>query len=241
MPRLDPRHIGKVRHVLGATVTVELDADLAGVAPVWEGQLQSVGQLGSIVLIPQGPVTLLATVTLVGIAELSKPIQPAWVPQVGDRWLQVQLLGEVTPPGTFRRGVSAYPGLDDAVLFATPAELRTIYPSPGHERIRLGHLAASAYIPVSLDAAKLVVRHGSVVGSTGSGKSSAVSRLLQTFSRDGWNAANIVVIDPHGEYAAALGDVAEVRSVLGDGESLLRECRSGHYQRWICCRFSLVQ
>ena len=222
MPPIDPRQIGRVRHVLGATVTVELDHDMAGVAPVWEGQLQAVGQLGSIVLIPQGPVTLLATVTLVGIAELSPPIQPASVPQVGDRWLQVQLLGEVTNPGDFRRGVSSYPGLDDPVLFATPTELRAIYPAPNENRIRIGHLAASRDIPVSLDAARLVVRHAAIVGSTGSGKSSAVTGIVQTFARDGWNAANIVVIDPHGEYEAALADHAEIRSVLGTGDGLLR-------------------
>jgi hypothetical protein len=75
---------------------------------------------------------------------------------------------------------------------------------------------------VSLEAARLVVRHAAIVGSTGSGKSSAVSGILQTFSRKGWGAANIVVIDPHGEYAAALSDVAEVRSVLGEADALLR-------------------
>jgi hypothetical protein len=45
---------------------------------------------------------------------------------------------------------------------------------------------------------------------------------LQSFVRGGWNAANIVVIDPHGEYARALGDNASVRSVLGEGDNRLR-------------------
>ena len=35
-------------------------------------------------------------------------------------------------------------------------------------------------------------------------------------------SANVVVIDPHGEYREALDGVAEVRSVLGEGQALLR-------------------
>ena len=41
-------------------------------------------------------------------------------------------------------------------------------------------------------------------------------------ARGGWGAANIVVIDPHGEYATALGDHASVRSVLGSGTHGIR-------------------
>jgi uncharacterized protein len=35
MAERDPTCIGKVRHVLGATVTVALDDDLAGIAPIY--------------------------------------------------------------------------------------------------------------------------------------------------------------------------------------------------------------
>jgi uncharacterized protein len=86
----EPTVIGRVRHVLGATVTIELDPQLAGVTPVWRGRLVPIGQIGSLVRIPQGPVSLVASVTLVGIAELSAPPAPSITPQQGDRWLQVQ-------------------------------------------------------------------------------------------------------------------------------------------------------
>ena len=69
----DPTHIGQVRHVLGSTVTVALDNDLAGTAPIYRGRLQSIGQIGSLVRIPQGVVDLIASVDLVGIAELAGP------------------------------------------------------------------------------------------------------------------------------------------------------------------------
>lgn len=218
----DPRIIGRVRHVRGATVTVELDESLAGVTPLWEGRLHPIGQVGSLVEIPQGPVKLLASVTLVGIAELSGALEPSAAVQVGDRWLQVQLLGEVDALGRFQRGISIYPGLDDPVHFTTPGGLRSIFPVPSVDHVLLGALSSAADVAVALAAQPLVMRHGAIVGSTGSGKTSAVASLLQSFVRDGWTSANVVVVDPHGEYAKALEVSATVRSVLGTGSSMLR-------------------
>ena len=218
-----PTHIGKVRHVLGSTVTVALDNDLAGTAPIYRGRLQSIGQIGSLVRIPQGIVDLIASVDLVGIAELAGPVRPSESVQRDERWLQVQLLGEIDlGTGRFQRGVGSYPGLDDPVHFATADQLRAVFPSPDTNNLRLGRLAAAEEIPICVDASRFVVRHTAVVGSTGSGKTSAVASLLQGFVTGGWNAANIVVIDPHGEYARALSDHASIRSVLATDETQLR-------------------
>jgi hypothetical protein len=212
-----------VRHVLGAQVTVALDSDLAGVAPIYRGRLQPIGQIGSIVRVPQGPVDLIGQVSLLGIAELSSPPKPTETIQVGERWLQIELLGEVDRgTGRFRRGVGTYPGLDDTVHFSTPDDLRLVFPPPGTERVRLGRLAAAEEVPVSLDATRFVTRHSAVVGSTGSGKTSCVAALLQGFATGGWEAANIIVIDPHGEYSTALEGHASIRSVLGSGVNGLR-------------------
>lgn len=219
MPERDPTCIGRVRHVLGATVTVALDCDLAGVAPIYRGRLVSVGQIGSLVRIPQGLVDVIATVSLVGIAELTGPLAPSEAVQRDERWLQIQLLGEIDRgSGKFKRGVGSYPGLDDPVHFATADHLKTVFPRPDSDHVRLGRLAASEDVPVALDACRFVVRHSAVVGSTGSGKTSAVASILQNLVKGGWKAANIVVIDPHGEYPRALGTSASVRSVLADDE-----------------------
>lgn len=219
----DPTCVGRVRHVLGATVTVALDWDLAGVAPIYRGRLQSIGQIGSLVRIPQGLVDLIATVNLVGIAELAGPLAPIEAVQHDDRWLQVQLLGEIDRgTGRFQRGVGSYPSLDDPVHFATADQLKSIFPGQDERHLRLGCLAAAEEVPVCLEAARLVVRHMAIVGSTGAGKTSAVATLIQNFVRGGWKAANIVVIDPHGEYARALAGCASVRSVLDTGENKVR-------------------
>lgn len=223
MIEIDPTRIGKVRHVLGSTVTVALDQELAGTAPIYRGRVQSVGQIGSLVRIPQGVVDLIATVDLVGIAELSGPIEPAKLVQYDERWLQVQLLGEIDRgTGYFQRGVGSYPGLDDPVHFATAEQLASIFPGPSSDFLRLGCLSAAEEVPVCVEASRFVVRHAAIVGSTGSGKTSAVASILQRFVRGGWKSANIIVVDPHGEYAQALAGCASIKSVLAVGDDQLR-------------------
>src|SRR5207245_3184924 len=128
VPDQDPTQIGRVRHVLGATVTVALDPDLAGVAPIYRGRLQPVGQIGSLVRIPQGMVDLVASVSLVGIAELAGSLAPSAAVQRDDRWLQVQLLGEIDGgPGRFQRGVGSYLGVDDPLHRAPYHQLKSAF------------------------------------------------------------------------------------------------------------------
>lgn len=214
--------VGRVKHVLGSTVTVALDPEMAGVSPIFRGEVVSVGQIGSIVRIPQGLVDLIGSVSLVGIAELVGSLKPSNGVAVGERWLQVQLVGQIDrTSGAFQRGVACYPGLDDPVHFATAEQLLPLFPPEDDRRLRVGRLAAAEALTVSLDAARLVVRHAAIVGSTGSGKTSCVSSLLQGFVSGGWTSSNIIVVDPHGEYSRALGESARVLSVLGEAEGAL--------------------
>lgn len=223
MSNRDPTCIGRVCHVLGSLVTVALETDLAGVAPIFRGRLQAIGQIGSIVRIPQGLTDLIATVSLLGISELSGGLEPAGLTVTGQRWLQVQLVGEIVRgTGRFDRGVGTYPGLDDPVHFATGDDLLSVFPGPSADHLRVGRLAAAEDVPVCVNAARLVLRHTAIVGSTGSGKTTAVASILQGFLDGGWTSSNIVVIDPHGEYASAVGSRADKRSVLGNGDARLR-------------------
>ena len=217
-----PTYIGSVKHVLGSRITIELDENLAGVEPIYKGDIQKVGQIGSLVRIPQGLVDLVGAVSMLGISEISGVQEPIGSVQVGDRWLQIQLIGEIDrSTGRFERGVGSYPGLDDAVHFATTEDLLAVFPNPDNKHIRVGRLSASENIPVCINLDALALRHSAVVGATGSGKTSAVASLFQGLVEGGWTAANIVVIDPHGEYAQAMRTSASVRGVLETGDRAL--------------------
>ena len=223
MPDDNSTQIGRVCEVNGASITVTLDQEMAGTSPIYRGNLYSIGQVGSLVRIPQGLVDLIATVNKVNIVESVADSETAVTQTNDERGIQIELIGQIDH-GTdqFQRGVGSYPGLNDPVHFTTAEDLNAIFPTSNNNRFRAGGLAVDESVPITLNAERLVVQHAAIVGSTGSGKTSAVSSILQSFVEQGWNASNIVVIDPHGEYTTALGDIASVLSVLGDESQQLR-------------------
>ncbi|WP_200933978.1 ATP-binding protein [Microbacterium sp. Leaf320] len=204
-------------------MTAELDPELAGISPVHEGEIRTIGQVGSLVLIPQGMVDLVAMVESVGLSELS-PSDRMPIPFVaaGRRWLRLQVIGEVDR-GTrqFTRGIANYPALGDQVHLSSTDDISALFPRSGELRIEIGHLSTAKSVPVTLDVGKLVLRHSAVVGSTGSGKTSVVAALLQRFSNADWPGANVIVIDSHGEYRNTLDEGMSVRSVLGRDQEAL--------------------
>lgn len=112
----------------------------------------------------------------------------------------------------FRIGISAYPQPGDEVDFATPADLAQIFAPPEQPWISLGtvHLAENTPAPILFD--RLLGRHFALVGSSGTGKSTAASLLLSRIIAKAPHA-HVLVLDPHGEYASAFGNAARVWNV----------------------------
>ncbi len=80
----------------------------------------------------------------------------------------------------------------------------------------IGQIAAASGIPADINVAGLVSRHCAVVGSTGAGKSNLVTVLLEAVSDGSFPNARVIVFDPHGEYASALGDKARAFRIRPD-------------------------
>lgn len=113
---------------------------------------------------------------------------------------------------SFRRGVSAYPHPGDEIRFATAEDLRQIFAPPNLPHIQLGTVYPTDDVraPVLFDA--LMGRHFAVVGSSGAGKSTTVTLLLDRIIAKAPHG-HIVILDPHGEYAHAFGPLAQVWDV----------------------------
>ncbi len=200
--------IARVVEVHGARIRADLLPEVAGTARLYQGHIYRIGQVGSLVTIPVGSSDLLGSVSMLGISEGETP----------RRWLEIEVLGEVDSLNVFRRGVTNYPSLDDGVHLATEGVYRHVFPASSMLQVAIGRLASTTSDQqVTVDLAKLVLRHSAVLGSTGSGKTSTVASLVQAIVRTGLRDANIVVIDPHGEYVAAFADDAEVLSVTPRG------------------------
>lgn len=212
----DPTLIGTVQDVNGATLRVELTNDTVTSLSFVNGEGYRIGQIGSFVRIPLGFVDLYGVVSQVGAG--AAPIQEGNKIPYGNRWLQVQLVGEGSRGGRFERGVSQHPTIEDHVHIVTEADLRAIYgPGEPNDFVAVGHLASAESIPALVDINKLITRHSAVVGTTGAGKSTTVAGLLTSLSdAERYPSARILVLDIHGEYSKALQDRSTVFRVNAD-------------------------
>ena len=131
--------------------------------------------------------------------------------------MTIVLFGE-SLGGEFERGVGQYPTVGDEVHLVTNDDLKVIYGWSKEQRgtISIGQIAATSGISADISVSGLVSRHSAIIGSTGSGKSNLVTVLLETISDGSLPNARAIVIDPHGEYATALGSRARVFRIRPD-------------------------
>lgn len=209
MSHSDPTYVGDVQAVTGALVRVRLREDLLSALLLVEGQSHRVGQVGAFLRIPLGYVQLYGVCTEVG-ATAAPPNMTFTGAEGQGRWLAIALFGE-TIGKQFERGVSQFPTVGDEVHLVTAEDLRVIFgESVGEDHIEIGHIASSSGIPGGLGLNKLLTRHCAVVGSTGTGKSNMVGVLLEALADPKLPSARVLVIDPHGEYATAVGTSGRV-------------------------------
>lgn len=213
----DPTFLGVVSAVTGATLTIKLAESLDSGLAVINGRTYRVAQVGSFVRIPQGYQDLFGIVCEVG-ATAAPNVSGAEALDSG-RWMKVQLAGEAIG-GVFERGLSQHPNINDSVHLVTELDLRRIYGSGGDDQVVIGSLASAENVTVRLSLDALVTRHSAILGSTGAGKSTAVASLLRSIVRKGEPkgspAARILMLDIHGEYTKALGDLSKVFSATPD-------------------------
>lgn len=180
-----------------------------------EGRAYRIGQVGSFVRIPQGYQDLYGVVS--GVGANAAPKSRALPELNTGRWMEVQLVGEAVS-GVFERGISQYPNVGDSVHITTESGLAKIYGASDHGQIVIGSLSSAESIPAKISLNELVTRHSAILGSTGSGKSTTIASLLRSIasSAEGlgnYPSARILMLDIHGEYSAALSDIANVFSV----------------------------
>ncbi len=216
--------IGSVESVIGNSISIRMQDAYPSNMPVIDGVVYRIGQIGSFVKIPLGYAQLYGIVTEVGasaipeaILELAKT-DPTLIQ--GHRWLKAVLVGEQVG-NRFERGVMQSPTTGDAVHLVSIDDLRIVYGvdrnASDESSIIIGNISASESLDARIDLNKLVSRHCALLGSTGSGKSNAVTVLLRSIAQRKFPSARILIIDPHGEYGDALADMAKVFKIGATG------------------------
>lgn len=196
--------IGRIVSVSGAQAVVVLDSDEQG-KPT--GGTPSMGSLVKIIS-REGLV--------IGIVSgLSIPVPASRADEHELKILEIEMVGEIITARdgaqnrNFRRGVSAFPTLGSEVHLAASEDLSVIFSSDATGLVRIGSIQQDENIPAHIIPDDLLAKHFAVVGTTGTGKSCAVSLILRGMMQEHKNA-HIVVLDPHNEYAPAFGEQAEV-------------------------------
>ena len=188
--------VGYVADVEGAEATVVLSAEASDRVGV--GDMLVVSTPASLVF---GLVRALAT-----------PAPSAEATPDDRRLAMLALLGESLGPDDenflFQRGVSVSPRLGAPVALATSNDLTRIYAKPTKSSVVVGSLHQDPSVPAYVVVDDLLGKHFAVLGTTGSGKSCTVAVLLRSVLA-AHPCGHIVLLDPHDEYAAAFGDLAE--------------------------------
>ncbi|MBN9580875.1 MAG: DUF87 domain-containing protein [Afipia sp.] len=123
----------------------------------------------------------------------------------------VDLLGEIGggPAGRFQRGITGYPSIGDPVDLLTNQQLRTIYAPARADQIHIGTLQQDSSVAACVDIEEMLSKHFAVLGSTGVGKSTGVSLLLNEIL-NARPSLRVFLLDVHNEYGRCFGDKAVV-------------------------------
>ena len=126
--------------------------------------------------------------------------------------LDLVLVGEMRDEGRgrrFHRGVAHFPCIGDEGFLAGGADIASVYVQAELATLNVGTLYQDPSIPARLMADDLFAKHFAIVGTTGSGKSCALTSILRQ-ALQAHRYAHVVILDLHGEYHRAFGPQAEV-------------------------------
>ncbi len=204
----DVTYLGQVINVNSSAVEIKISDEIPSSAPIVEGKLYRIGQIGSFVKFPIGSLVLYGVVSSVSNTPLKE--QNDDTPNYGSRYLTVQLIGEKQGDDEFQKGVGFYPTINDEVHLVTENDLLNIYGSSKEVGlVKVGTHSSSERLPVYLDLDKLILRHSAILGSTGSGKSNTTAHILKSIVNNN-QGSRVVLIDIHGEYKDAFPDESKV-------------------------------
>ncbi|RZF65365.1 DUF87 domain-containing protein [Sphingomonas populi] len=190
--------IGMVIEIAGSGGQIVFDPDrLAAIGGRDDPIIAAAGSVGSQIKLRVGGIWLIANVRSLKLADDGERIA-AMIDFLGE--------GDETPETgvltRFRRGVTRYPMPGCYVYPVATADLRQIYATEARAHIEIGTVHPTRDIRAALYVDALLGKHFALLGSTGTGKSTAAALILHRIC-DLAPQGHILMIDPHGEYAAA--------------------------------------
>lgn len=198
-----PGQIGYVVSVSGFKLSCILFANETGGDDDGQPQLQ----IGSLIRIPTAHTVAFGFIESLALRNATEN------PNEGLAAAEIDLLGEAiagdenTPP-SFERGISVYPVLAAPVFAASAEDVTLIYAKSSQWTLNIGTLYQDPNKPAYLKSQEFLSKHSAIIGTTGAGKSCALTLILRSLLSAHPNG-HVVVLDPHGEYGPAFAGMAE--------------------------------
>lgn len=191
--------IGEVIEIAGASSQVLLDVSrLEALIDHADPSIAMAGQVGSQVKIRMGNRWLVANVRTQRMHQREAGLIVCQIDFLGEGD-EEKLTGRIFG---FRRGVTRYPVPGTPLYAMTSADLKQVYAADSRPHIEIGTVYPSADTRGALYVDSLLGKHFALLGSTGTGKSTAAALILHRIC-DMMPNGHIVMVDPHGEYSRA--------------------------------------
>jgi DNA helicase HerA-like ATPase len=140
--------------------------------------------------------------------------QQSWIENQDTTFhVEVELMGEVRVSADgredFSAGISEYPYLGAIAHRIRASDLAKVYDTGKDDVCTIGKLTQDEQIDATIHVPSMLEKHFAIVGTTGVGKSTAVTLLLhKAIQAD--PQLRVLILDPHNEFASAFGDLAMV-------------------------------
>ncbi|WP_052129808.1 ATP-binding protein [Sphingomonas sp. 35-24ZXX] len=201
--------IGEVIEIAGSGSQVLLDSSrLNALIDHNDPSVSMAGQVGSQVKIRMGTRWLVANVRTQRMHQREAGLIVCQIDFLGEGE-EEKLTGRIF---NFRRGVTRYPVPGTPLYAMTSADLKQVYAADARPHIEVGTVYPTSDTRGALYVDALLGKHFALLGSTGTGKSTAAALILHRIC-DMMPDGHIVMIDPHGEYGSAFAQNGELFDV----------------------------
>ena len=188
--------LGRVIAVTGSQATADLTAAASDALPT----------IGALVGIKTAGALAVGTLCEIAAANAAPGDQHSRITG------RIDLLGEIAEASgeqRFQNGIRAYPTIGSEVVPIGGDELRVIFGLENPDNVVIGELQQDASIAATIDVGEMVRKHFAIVGSTGSGKSTALALILRKVLQS-HSDLRVLLIDAHNEYSDCFEDRAQV-------------------------------
>jgi DNA helicase HerA-like ATPase len=213
MPSAD-KHIGVVCSISTLTAVAYFDDPMISMERTLNGKVYLAGQIGAFVSIPVGKTSVIGMIGRVRVSGYSDSTHTVGSTSAeiakAKKEMEIQLVGSVVN-GRFEKGVASFPPIGADVFMTDDSDMTTLFSAYAQFGFAIGDISGFMGERQYIDPNKFFGKHDALLGSTGSGKSTAVASILQKVQM--FTNTHVIILDIHGEYKAAFRDFGNIINI----------------------------